>query len=345
MIRRITKPSDLLRRQAQEKLDNKTKPPGSLGNLETLAAQAAAVQERLDPVIARPAIFVFAGDHGISCEPVSAYPRIVTQQMVLNFAAGGAAINVLCRQHRIELGIVDAGVDWDAPPPNTGVIPLSLGRGTRNFLREPAMTAEELNTAFARGSTLMDQTRAAGTNTIGFGEMGIGNTSSAAILTHRYTGVSLDECVGRGTGLKDEQLIQKKQILSAANSAHKPASALETLQTFGGFEVAMMTGAMLRAAELRMILLVDGFISTAAMLAAHALDREVLGYAVFCHKSAETGHRHALAYLNAQPILDLGMRLGEGTGCAMAVPVLQSAAAILSEMASFESASVSREVK
>jgi nicotinate-nucleotide--dimethylbenzimidazole phosphoribosyltransferase len=344
MNHRITFPSEPIRTLALEKLDNKTKPPGSLGKLEALAAQMAAVQERLDPVIEQPAVFVFAGDHGISREPISAYPREVTRQMVLNFAAGGAAINVLCRLHQVQLTVVDAGVDGDLPH-NAGILSMSLGRGTRNFLHEPAMTDTELRAALARGGELMERAKAAGTNTIGFGEMGIGNTSSAAILTHRYTGRSLDECTGRGTGLNDEQLKRKKQILFAANKAHSPGSPFEILRTFGGFEIAMMTGAMLRAAELRMILLVDGFISTAAMLAAFCICPEILGYAVFCHRSAETGHRHALEFLKADPILDLGMRLGEGTGCALAVPVLRSAAAILSEMASFESASVSRELQ
>lgn len=339
---RITPLDESSRETAQERFNNKTKPPGSLGKLECLAAQMAAIQGRPQPAADSAAIVVFAADHGISREAVSAFPREVTLQMVLNFAAGGAAINVLCRLHNIELNVVNAGVDGDLPP-NVPVINCSPGHGTRNFLHERAMTQDQLVRAFKHGSDIAQKAAASGVNLLGFGEMGIGNTSSAALLTHRFTGKPLDDCTGKGTGLDNEQLARKREILNAANALHDPATPEDVLLCFGGLEIAMMTGAMLKAAELRMVLLVDGYISTAALLAAHALNPMVLGYAVFCHRSAEPGHRFALEYLGVEALLDLGMRLGEGTGCAMAVPILRSAAALLSEMASFETAAVSRE--
>lgn len=338
---RITPPDESSRQAVLERFNHKTKPPGSLGRLELLAAQTAAIQRRRDPAVARASIVVFAADHGVSREAVSAFPREVTPQMVLNFAAGGAAINVLCRLHNIELTVVNAGIDGDLPP-NVPVMDCSLGRGTHNFLYEPAMTAGEVERAFSHGDQIVQRAHDAGVSHLGFGEMGIGNTSSAAILTHRFTGMSLDECTGKGTGLSNEQLVRKREVLNAANAVHAPANPLEVLACFGGFEIAMMAGAMLKATELGLVVLVDGYISTAAFLAAHALYPEIIHYAVFCHKSAEPGHRFALEYLGAEALLDLGMRLGEGTGCAMAVPILRSAMTLLSDMASFESASVSR---
>lgn len=339
LIPEVPAVSSEIERLARAKLNGKTKPPGSLGLLEDTAVLLACVQNSLEISVSRPAIIVFAADHGISVEPVSAFPRAVTAQMVLNFARGGAAINVLSRLHGIELTVINAGVDADLPA--QAARNLSVARGTRNFLKEAAMTGEELVQCIESGRMVAAEAAALGTNLIGFGEMGIGNTSSAALLTHRFTGADIEACTGRGTGLGDDELRTKINVLKRASALHPPGDAVHTLRTFGGFEIAMMTGAILEAASRRMAILVDGFIATAAFLAAHAFAPAVHRYAIFCHRSAESGHRYALDFLKARPLLDLEMRLGEGTGCALTVPLVRSACAILNEMASFQDAGVS----
>lgn len=337
----ISYPTQDLDTALQQAIDSKTKPPGSLGQLEALALQAARVQGTLAPSVARPALLVFAADHGIARAGVSPYPQAVTAQMVHNFLAGGAAINVFCRLNAIELEIVNAGVDADFPA-HPQLIDAPVARGTRSFLDEPAMTREQLAQALRTGMARVAHHARLGTNVIGFGEMGIGNTSSAACLMQRLSGAPLDACVGRGTGLDDAGLVRKHDILACALARH-PASAnpLDTLATFGGFEIAMMTGACLAAAQAGMLILVDGFIATAAVLCAHALAPAVTDYCVFAHVSDEAGHRLMLDYLGARPLLSLGLRLGEGTGAALAVPLVRAATAFLAEMATFDSAGVS----
>ena len=338
----ITPPDAALSAAIQHKIDTKTKPLGALGELESVARQIALVQQTLTPALRQPHLLVFAADHGIAQAGVSQYPSEVTHQMVRNFAGGGAAINVFCRQNGLGLTIVDAGVRGsfaDLP----AVRDEKIAEGTRNYAQEPAMTAAQCTDALQRGARLVDELHASGCNVLGLGEMGIGNTSSAAVLMHLLTGRPLAECVGRGTGLDAAGLARKLDTLTKAVAVHSQVGTepLAVLATFGGFEIAQMCGAMLRAAELRMLLLVDGFIASAALLVAARLAPAVLAYCVFCHESDEQGHRLLLAELGGRPLLRLGLRLGEGTGCALAYPLVQAAVSFLNEMASFESAGVS----
>jgi nicotinate-nucleotide--dimethylbenzimidazole phosphoribosyltransferase len=324
----------------EHKINHKTKPLGSLGMLEQLAIQICTVQNTLRPELKNPTILVFAADHGIALSGVSAYPAEVTPQMVLNFLNGGAAINVFCRQHHINLKVIDAGVNFDFEP-HTKLINAKIAKGTKNFLTETAMTDEQLKYCFAKSKEIVETTYADGCNIIGFGEMGIGNTSSASMLMSALCELPIEDCVGRGTGLDDKQLIHKIDILKKAQANHpKPQGAREALQFFGGFEIAQICGAMLTAYERNMLILVDGFIATSAFLCAFHINPKIMSNAILCHQSDEQGHQKMLNYLNAKPILSLGMRLGEGTGCAVAYPIIQSAINFMNEMASFESAGV-----
>ena len=332
---------DNMKQQIQYKINSKTKPLGSLGISELLAEQICLVQNTLHPELKNPTILVFAADHGIAQCGVSAYPAEVTSQMVLNFLNGGAAINVFCRQHHIQLKVIDAGVNFDFEP-HPQLIDAKIAKGTRNFLIEKAMTAEQLQHCFAKAREIIEITYANDCNIIGFGEMGIGNTSSASMLMSALCNLPIEDCVGRGTGLDDAQLQHKLTILRQAQQNHpKPLNAQEALQFFGGFEIAQICGAMLAAYEKNMLILVDGFIATSAFLCAYHIKPEIIKNAIFCHQSDEQGHQKMLNYLNAKPILNLGMRLGEGTGCAIAYPIIQSAVNFMNEMASFESAGVS----
>ncbi|MFM0006120.1 nicotinate-nucleotide--dimethylbenzimidazole phosphoribosyltransferase [Paraburkholderia dipogonis] len=329
-----------LRDELQHIIDTKTKPPGSLGRLETLAHQMGLIQRTTRPTVTRPAMIVFAGDHGVAEEGVSPYPQAVTAQMVVNFLAGGAAINALSRLSGIELEVVNAGIA--TPLPSTaGLVDLPVAAGTRNFAREPAMSRDQALSAMQAGAARVRHHAALGTNVIGFGEMGIANTSAAACLMSRLCGVPIDECVGRGTGLDNAGLARKRNVLASALARH-PVSTdpLDVLATFGGFEIAMMAGAYLAAAEARMTILVDGFIATSALLIADAFAPSIREYCVFAHASNEAGHRRMLDHFGALPLLSLDMRLGEGTGAALAVPLLRAATAFINEMASFESAGV-----
>ncbi|MCB1956591.1 MAG: nicotinate-nucleotide--dimethylbenzimidazole phosphoribosyltransferase [Rhodocyclaceae bacterium] len=325
----------------KQKINQKTKPPGSLGRLESLALQAALVQNTLSPSIDNPQVVVFAGDHGAAVAGVSAYPQDVTWQMVMNFLTGGAAINVFARQSGLGLSVVDAGVahEFGAAP---GLIGAKVAHGTRNYLEAPAMSACERDTALARGRSLAHGLAGDGCRALVFGEMGIGNTASASLLTHCLTDLPLDPLIGRGTGLDDAGLARKRALLGQALArGGRPSDPLDALAQYGGFEIAMMAGAMLGAAERRMLLLIDGFIVTAALLVAHAIDPRILPYCVFSHCSAEGGHCLQLAQLGVEPLLHLDLRLGEGTGAALAFPLLRAAVGFLNDMASFASAGVS----
>ena len=325
----------------KRKIDDKTKPPGSIGRLETLALQCGKIQNSLNPELVNPTILVFAGDHGITEEGVSPYPQEVTAQMVLNFLNGGAAINVFCRQNNISLHVVDAGVKTDLPE-GTELINANIGRGTKNFCKEAAMSLDECEMAIEKGAELSRTVPVSTCNVIGFGEMGIGNTSSAAALTQRFTGLPVEDCVGKGTGLDDSGIAQKQNIIRQALEKHAEIKEPQAvLSTFGGFEIAMMVGAILESAVLKRIILIDGFIASAAFLSASRIVPEIKQYAVFTHKSDEQGHAEILKYLQVEPLISLGMRLGEGTGAAVAFPILQSAVSFLNQMASFESAGVS----
>ncbi|KAA3654004.1 MAG: nicotinate-nucleotide--dimethylbenzimidazole phosphoribosyltransferase [Proteobacteria bacterium] len=325
----------------QAKIDGKTKPPGALGRIELLALQIGRIQQTLSPALSQPQILVFAGDHGAARAGVSAYPQDVTWQMVENFLAGGAAINVFARQMRLGLRIVDAGVAHDFGP-REGLINGKIAPGTANYIEQAAMTSAQCDKALRFGRELTHRIAERGGNAVGFGEMGIGNTASASLITHAITGVPLPQVVGRGTGLDDAGLDRKQALLGAALArGGRPADPLAVLAEYGGFEIAMMAGAMLGAAEKRMLLVIDGFIVTAALLVAQAIAPAITDYCVFAHRSEEAGHAAQLRHLNASPLLDLGLRLGEGTGAALAWPLLQAAVAMLNDMASFESAGVS----
>ena len=329
-----------LKDQLQHKIDNKTKPLGSLGLLEKLALQIGMVQNTLSPKIEKPAHLVFAADHGLADEGISPYPKDVTWQMVMNFCAGGASINVFCRQNEINLKVFDVGVDYDFAP-ELPVINAKVANGSRNMRKEPAMTAEECRAAMEVGAKAVSDEAAKGCNTIGCGEMGIGNTSPSSLLMHKITGLSLEDCTGRGSGLGDEQVDRKTRILKEIAEKYNPTTPEEILATFGGLEIAAITGAYLEAKKQNMLILIDGFIATAAVLTAIQMEPAVKDNCVFCHSSDEKGHKLMLEHLGAKPLLELGMRLGEGTGVAVAMPLVKSAVNFLNEMSSMEDAGVS----
>lgn len=329
-----------LEEQLQHKIDFKTKPTGALGRLEDVALQLGIIQQTLSPKLNKPTLLVFAADHGLADEGVSPYPKEVTWQMVMNFCAGGAAINVFCRQNGLELKIVDAGVDFDFPE-SCPVVQAKIRRGSRNMLIEPAMTVGECQDAMARGAAFVRNEAQQGCNTIGFGEMGIGNTSASSLLMHRFLDLPIETCAGKGAGMEGEKLSHKVEVLKKVSEKYDPQTLLETLATFGGLEIAMMTGAILEAKKQGMVILIDGFIATAATLSARQFDKSVTNNCIFCHTSEEQGHQIMLASLGAKPLLNLGMRLGEGSGAAVAFPIVKAACTFINEMASFDDANVS----
>ena len=321
----------------QHTIDFKTKPLGALGQLEALALQLGSIGRAEQITLHAPQMVVFAGDHGMTAEGVSAFPQAVTQQMVANMLSGGAAVNVFARQHGFAVTVVDAGVAAELPA-HSQLLNRKIALGTGNAAVQPAMTATQASAALQAG---MDVVRTLPGNVLALGEMGIGNTSSAALIFALLTGLSIDAAAGRGTGVDDAQMQTKLVALRKAVALHAAAkSPLDVLAAVGGFEIAMMAGAMLQAASERRVVLVDGFIASAAALVACGLAPAAKDYMVFCHVGAEQGHRALLAHLQVQPLLGLGLRLGEGTGALLAWPLLQSAALFMAEMASFESAGV-----
>ena len=340
----ITPLDDSLVAALQHKNNNKTKPLGALGQLEALALQIGRIQNTLNPSLDHPQVLIFAGDHGAARDGVSAFPQEVSWQMVENILAGGAAISVFTRLNGLGLKVIDAGVAHEFAPREMLVNAKINPNGTRSYLHEAAMSTDECTAALARGREIAWQVADTGCKVLGFGEMGIGNTASASLLTHFLTGAPLADCVGRGTGLDDAGLTRKQQLLARAvdRAALPPDVAVHRLLAeFGGFEIVMMAGAMLGAAERGLILLIDGLIVSSALLAATRIAPAVRDYCIFCHRSAEPGHRAQLAALQAQPLIDLGLRLGEASGVALAWPLVRAAVAFLNEMASFESAGVS----
>ena len=339
----IVTPDQGLAAALQQKIDQKTKPLGALGQLEKVAKKIGLIQQRLDPEFGQPHLLVFAGDHGAAKAGVSAYPQDVTWQMVENFLSGGAAINVFARQNDMHLAIIDAGVAHDFGK-RTGLINAKVALGTANYIEQPAMTPEQCAAAIARGAEICRNLSINGCNVVGFGEMGIGNTAAASLITHCLTGVALSDCVGRGTGLDDAGLARKHGLLEQALTRYRSTGGsnepMAVLAEFGGFEIAMMVGAMLGAAEAKMTLLIDGFIVGSAALTAIKLYPALAEYCVFCHRSAEAGHSAQLQAMNAEPLLDLGLRLGEGTGAALAYPLVLASLNFLNDMASFASAGV-----
>lgn len=335
----------VLRAALQHKLDQKTKPVGSLGALERLARRLGEIFGDTSPRLQQPQLVVFAGDHGLVAQGVSAFPSDVTWQMVENFLAGGAAVSVLARQHGIELTVVDCGVAHDFPPrgaPLPGqprLLVRKVAHGTADASLQAAMTPAQCQQALLHGQLLVRELPG---NALLLGEMGIGNTSAAAMLLSRLAELDIALCVGAGTGLDAAAVARKTGVLRATLERHAAQVApIDALAALGGFEIATMVGAILQAAQERRVVLVDGFIATAAVLVAHALQPHVLQRCVFAHCSSERGHARMLQHLGAEPLLDLGLRLGEGSGAALAWPLLQSACLVLSDMASFESAGVS----
>jgi nicotinate-nucleotide--dimethylbenzimidazole phosphoribosyltransferase len=321
------------------KISDKTKPLGALGRLEDIALQIGLIQDTSSPELRHPHALVFAGDHGLAREGVSAYPQAVTWQMVLNFLNGGAAISVFAREAGLTLRIVDAGVNYELPE-HPDLIRSKINWGTKSILHEPAMTHDECRAALSAGRAIIDTIDSKGCNVVCLGEMGIGNTSSASLITASLLGVPIHSCVGRGTGLNDAQLKNKVRVLEQIFARYSVDDPLEMLAIFGGFEIVMMTGAILQAASRRMVIVIDGFVASAALGAAAALEPSVVGYCIASHKSHERAHGLLLEWLELTPLLDLGMRLGEGTGAALSYPLVRSAVAFLNDMASFESAQV-----
>ena len=324
----------------QHAIDNKTKPLGALGRLEALALRIGAILGNETPVLQQPQMLVCAADHGLAARGVSAYPSDVTWQMVENFLAGGAAVSVLARQHGLALTVVDCGVRRDFAP-RDGLVVRKVAPGTADSSTGPAMRAAQCAEAIANGMAIV---RGLPGNALLLGEMGIGNSSVAAMLLARLVGHDIDACTGAGTGLDAQGRVRKARVLRDVLALHADATApLDALAAFGGFEVATLVGAVLQAAEERRVIVVDGFIASAAVLVAQALRPQVVQRCVAAHVSAEPGHALLLAHLRLDPLLHLDLRLGEGSGAALAWPLLESACVILRDMASFEAAGVSRQ--
>lgn len=340
---KITQNNYSLSAQLKTIIDNKTKPLGALGVLEKLAYQIGQIFQTTQPQITYPHLLVFAADHGIAQYGVSAYPQEVTRQMVNNFLDGGAAINVFCKQNDIALQIVDAGVNYDFAP-NALIIDCKIARGTQSFLNGAAMSPDELKLCFQKGAERVKSLHEKGCNTIAFGEMGIGNTSSASVLMSVLCDISIEDCVGKGSGVDDEQFNRKLRLVKTAIKNNSGQDIYHLMARFGGFEILQIAGAILEASQRGMLVLIDGFICTAAYLCAFKINPAVKSNAVFCHQSDEKGHKLLLKYLDAEPLLHLKMRLGEGTGCALAFPLIKNAIAFLNDMASFESAAISTKV-
>ena len=347
----IELPSEAWRARARSHLDALTKPPGSLGVLEDIAAQMVSIlhEDFADPL--RKAVYVFAADHGITVEGVSAFPSAVTRQMVLNFIAEGAAINVLARLHKVEMSVVDVGVDVDFGVVE-GLLDRKVRKGTRNMLREAAMSDAEVTQAIGVGLEFAKNAKARGMNLLAVGEMGIGNTTAASAIAAVLTGTAVPDVTGRGTGLDANALTRKQRVIEAVIESHFAIAGdgsrpdpLEVLRCVGGLEIAAMAGFILGAARCGVAVVVDGFISTAAAAVAFAIAPRVRGYLLAGHQSEEPGHRVLLEYIGLKPILNLKMRLGEGTGAVLAMPIIESAMCLYNEMATFASAGVSEAIE
>ena len=337
---KIDTPDKKLRPEIQSKIDNLNKPKGSLGRLEELAMQICLIQQTLSPELSHPCHLLLGGDHGIEREGVSVSPREVTWQQMINFTRGGGGVNMFCRQHGFKLRIVDVGVDYDlAHIP--GIIDRKIGWGTKNFLYEPAMTEEEYDKAIAVGASLVDDCIDEGCKVLSIGEMGIGNTSPSSIWMHLFGNIPFEKCIGAGAGLDTPGIRHKYEVLSKAVERFK-ANPQDPLRYFGGFEMIAAIGAMLRAAECHLVILVDGFIMTACALAAIRLYPASQDYMIFTHCGDESGHRMMLDIVEAKPLLNLGLRLGEGTGALCAYPLVDSAVRMINEMNNFDNAKITK---
>lgn len=338
----IQRPDHALVPALTDKIDNLTKPKGSLGMLETIALQIGLIQQTLTPALRHPVNVIYASDHGIADEGVSKSPKEVTRQVIHNFLNGGAGVCFLARQHGVELKIVDGGVDFDFPP-IPQLIDRKIRKGTRNFLHEAAMTVEEMEQALQAGADIVTDCFHEGCNVISFGEMGIGNTAASSMWMTCLTGIPLIDCVGAGSGLDRKGVRHKYEILKQALANYTGDNRVtEILRYFGGYEMVMAVGGMLRAAELKMVILVDGFIMTNCVLGASKLYPDMLAYCIFGHCGDEAGHKRVLDVLGARPVLNLGLRLGEGSGAICAYPIVESAVRMMNEMHSFRQASITK---
>ena len=337
---KIEAPNEALRPAIQAKIDNLNKPKGSLGRLEELAMQVCLIQQTLEPSLAHPCHLLLGGDHGIEREGVSVSPREVTWQQMINFTRGGGGVNMFCRQHGFKLRIVDVGVDYDFKDIE-GIIDRKIARGTKDFLYEPAMSKGEFDQAIQVGSDLVDDCVAEGCRVLSIGEMGIGNTSPSSIWMHLFGNIPLDECIGAGAGLDTPGIRHKREVLAKAVANYSQFLS-SPLIYFGGFEMIAAIGAMLRAAECHLIILIDGFIMTACALAAIRLYPASQDYMVFTHCGDESGHKRMLDIVGAKPLLHLGLRLGEGTGALCAYPIVDSAVRMMNEMNNFNNAKITK---
>lgn len=339
---RIEKPDIALAPALEDKINNLTKPKGSLGTLEKIALQIGLIQQTLSPALHHPTNVIYASDHGIADEGVSKSPKEVTRQVIHNFLNGGAGVCFLARQHGFELKIVDGGVDFDFPLISR-LIDRKIRKGTRNFLYEAAMTQAEMELALQYGAEIVSDCHREGCNVISFGEMGIGNTAASSMWMTCLTDIPLIDCVGAGSGLDDEGIRHKYNVLKQALDNYSGTrEATDVMRYFGGYEMVMAVGGMLRAAELKMVILVDGFIMTNCILAASRLYPNMLPYCIFGHCGDESGHKRVLDALGAEPLLNLGLRLGEGSGSVCAYPIVDSAVRMINEMHTFDQASVTK---
>ena len=338
----IQHPDESLREDIQQKIDNLNKPKGSLGRLESLAMQVCLIQQTLSPSLAHPCHLLLGGDHGIEREGVSVSPREVTWQQMINFTKGGGGVNMFCRQHGFDLSIVDVGVDYDLSA-YPAIQNRKIARGTKNFIYEPAMSKTEYEQALSVGIDLVDDCKEKGCRILSIGEMGIANTSPSSIWMHLFTGIPLKDCIGAGAGLDTIGIRHKYEILQRAVENYKLCTTnYPPIPYFGGFEMVTAIGAMLRAAELHLIILIDGFIMTACAMAACHLYPHAKDYMIFTHCGDESGHQRMLDALDAEPLLRLGLRLGEGTGALCAFPIIDSAIRMMNEMNNFDNANITR---
>lgn len=342
----IHKPDAALLDAIRHKIDNLNKPKGSLGRLEDLAEQICLIQQTLTPKLNNPCHLLFGGDHGIERENVSVSPREITWQQMLNFAKGGGGVNMFCRQHGFKLYLVDVGVDYDLSNCHE-IYNRKIAPGTANFIDGPAMSEEQYRQALDVGAEFVDKCHADGCNIVCVGEMGIANTSPSSVWMSLFGDIPLDECIGAGAGLDNAGIKHKSDVLNRAvdrfiYTTGGKADTDTLIRYFGGFEMVSAVGAMLRAAALGLIVLVDGFIMTACALAAVRLYPEAKEYMIFGHVGDENGHRRLLDLLGAQPLLNLGLRLGEGTGALCAYPIVESAVRMINEMNNFDNAHITK---
>ncbi|AWM80430.1 nicotinate-nucleotide--dimethylbenzimidazole phosphoribosyltransferase [Gammaproteobacteria bacterium ESL0073] len=325
----------------QTKIDSLAKPKGSLGLLEQLALQIGTIQQSLTPQLSHPCHILLAADHGIAESGVSPSPKAITWQQALNFVNGGGGINIFTRQHGFQLMVVDVGVDYDFEE-NTGLIDRKISKGTANFLHQAAMSHTQMEQAINIGISLVDQCHQAGCNIISLGELGIANTSPSSIWMSYLTGIDLKQCVGAGSGWASEGTLRKYQVLKQAVENYQgDGSAEDIMRYFGGYEMVAAVGAMLRAAELGMIILIDGFIMTNCLLMASQFQENIMDYAIFGHQGEETGHKLLLDHIGVNALLQLHFRLGEGTGAVCAFPLVDSAVRMINEMKTFQGADIS----